>query len=273
VATRQLQGFFGVDAARIVVIKHAAPDLAADLPPLAPDRRRTAASHKYAANRLRQHAVEREWSYLVDFPFENVNYVAVSTQDRPSKNFPLIVEAVNLLNRRDYFGIKLFTTAALQEASVCLLPVALRETRLDFDFASMPDLPKAEHAAFYHCAAVTVHPSLFEGGATAFPFPESVSLGTPCLLARGPHTEELLQSYPELDPWVFDPYDADGLARLIRETIADRARVLAAQTESFERMRARSWAQVAGEYADFVVGNSQPSSGSRGSAGKERAAL
>ena len=255
VATRHVHDHFGVDLARIVVVKHAPVDLREDLPVLATDRKRTPSSQKYAAEVLRQHALNREWKYLFGFPFEDVNYVAISTQDRPTKNLPLAVEAVRLLNRRDYAGVKLFTTALVQEGGVgCLLPNALREARLMLDFVSMPDLPKAQHAAFYHCAAVTVVPSLLEGGDTVYPFSESVSVGTPCLMARGPHTEELLESYPELEPWVFDPYDADGLAKLIRETIVDRDRILAIQLASFERMQRRTWADVAGEYADVVVG-------------------
>jgi hypothetical protein len=73
-------------------------------------------------------------------------------------------------------------------------------------------------------------------------------------MARGPHIREMLESFPELGPWVFDPYDTDGLVKLIRETIADRARVLTEQLASFERIRQRTWAQVADEYADAVLG-------------------
>jgi glycosyltransferase involved in cell wall biosynthesis len=257
VAERHLQGLFGVDAARIAVIPHAPPDLSPDLPTLSPDRRRTPESRRDAANLLRRHAADRGWAYLVDFPFEDVNYVAVSTQDRPTKNIPIVIEAVRRLIRHEYSNVKLFMTTILRENTPgCAVPDALRETRLQLDAVSMPNLPKAEHAAFYHCAAVTVHPALFEGGAMAFPFPESVGLGTPCLMARGPHIREMLESFPELEPWVFDPYDTDGLVKLIRETIADRARVLTEQLASFERMRQRTWAQVANEYADTVLGRS-----------------
>ena len=255
VAERHLQGLFGVDAARIAVIPHAPPDLSPDLPSLSPDRRRTPESRRDAANLLRRFAADQGWAYLVDFPFEDVNYVAVSTQDRPTKNIPIVIEAVRRLIRHEYSNVKLFMTTILQENDPgCAVPNALREARLQLDAVSMPNLPKAEHAAFYHCAAVTVHPALFEGGATAFPFPESVGLGTPCLMARGPHIREMLESFPELGPWVFDSYDTDGLVKLIRETIADRARVLTEQLASFERIRQRTWAQVADEYADAVLG-------------------
>jgi glycosyltransferase involved in cell wall biosynthesis len=258
VATRHVARLFGVDPQKIKPIPLAAPDRRGDLPFLRPDRRRTDDSRRGAAEILREHAVRRQWPYLVGFPFDEVDYVAISTQDRASKNIPIVIEAVRRLIRRDHQNIKIFMTTILHENNPhCRVPQSLREARLHLDAVSMPELPNREHAAFYHCAAVTVHPSLFEGGDTALPFGESVGLGTPCLLAFGPHTAELLESYPELSPWVFDPYDADGLARLIRETIADRERVLDRQMASYERMRERRWADVAGEYADAIVGRLQ----------------
>jgi glycosyltransferase involved in cell wall biosynthesis len=257
VARRHVAGFFGVDSSRIRTIPHAPADLIGELSFIAPGRRRTLESRRAAADRLRCHAADRDWAYLVGFPFDDIDYVAISTQDRPTKNLPLVVDAIRRLIRRDYYDIKLFMTTILGEVgeSECILPSALRDANLQLDTVSMPRLPGAVHAAFYHCAAVTVHPSLFEGGATVFPFGESVSVGTPCLMARGPHTEELLESYPELHSWVFDPYDVDGLARLIRNTIADRDAVLTEQLASYARMKSRSWAQVADEYADAVTGS------------------
>jgi hypothetical protein len=65
----------------------------------------------------------------------------------------------------------------------------------------------------------------------------------------------MLKSYPELAPFVFDPYDTDGLAELIRKTIDHRDDVLRVQLGSFERMMQRTWAHVAGEYADAVLGS------------------
>jgi glycosyltransferase involved in cell wall biosynthesis len=117
----------------------------------------------------------------------------------------------------------------------------------------LPDLPRPEHAAFYHCAAVTVHPAIFEGGAMAFPFQESVSVGTPCLVARGPHIDECLEMFPELQPWVFDPESPDALADLIRDTIHDRDQVLDQQMKIYDRMGQRGWGDVVGEFADFVA--------------------
>jgi glycosyltransferase involved in cell wall biosynthesis len=258
VARRHLCGLFGIAPQRICIVPHAPADLSSDLPSLAPDRRRTPESLRRAADCLRHHALERQWPYLTEFPFEDVSYVAVSAPDRPTKNISLVVAAILRLIRRDYYQVKLVMTSAIADVSApgCLLPAALREANMQLDAVSMPGLSKTGRAAFYHCAAVTVHPSLFEGGDTVLQFSESVSVGTPCLMARGPHTDELLESYPELDQWVFDPYDDDGLAQLIDATIADRDNALTKQLECYARMTSRSWAQVASEYADAVMGNS-----------------
>jgi glycosyltransferase involved in cell wall biosynthesis len=255
VADRHVCGLFGINSTRTTIVPHAPPDLSFNLPSLARDRRRTPESHREAADILRRHAAERDWPYLVDFPFEDVRYVAVSTQDRATKNIPIVIEAIRRLIRQEYCNLKLLMTTVLEEDKPgCSVPAALHQARLYCDAISLPRLPRAEHAAFYHCAAVTVHPAVFEGGTMAFQFPESVGLGTPCLMAYGPHIEEMLESFPELKPWVFDPYDTDELIRLIRETIANRERVLTTQLISFERMRNRTWAQVSGEYADAVLG-------------------
>jgi hypothetical protein len=74
--------------------------------------------------------------------------------------------------------------------------------------------------------------------------------------ARARSAEKVLESRPELEPRIFDPYDVDGLARLIRDTIVDRERALALQLASFERMmQSRTWAEVAADNGDAVTGN------------------
>ena len=112
----------------------------------------------------------------------------------------------------------------------------------------MHNLPREVHAALFHAAAVTVHASFFEGIIGCLPFYESVSVGTPCLFARGPHTSELLATEPELARFTFDPYDTDGLCRLIKQTIDKRDSVLKVQAGVYARLRSRTWADTADGY-------------------------
>jgi hypothetical protein len=250
VARRHLVDRFGVPRARIHPIHHAAEDRRSVLSCLPPDRRRTLASRAAAAAMLRRHAAERGWWGLADYPFEHVDIIMVSTQDRPNKNLRLAAEAVLELIREARMGIRL-VTASGQGNPGSPFQRFVRERRLGPDALLLHDLPPDIHAALYHCAALTIHPAFFEGG--TFPFPESVSLGTPCLAALGPHTEDLLSAEPEIARYLFDPYDAAGLARLIRAGLAARDEMLTAQLAIHARLARRSVGAVARDYIDVIL--------------------
>jgi len=117
----------------------------------------------------------------------------------------------------------------------------------------MTDLPRDVHAAFYHCAALTVHPSIFEGGLGPFPFYESVSVGTPCLFADGPHVREFVGHEPMLTPYVFDPNDVAGLRALVVSTLANREGALADQAEVLKNLSGYGWKDVAAAYAQAAI--------------------
>jgi|GEM_PF-3184248 len=257
VAARHAVGLLGADPRKIRVVPHAAPDLRTAAPFLPADRRRTAASRAEAANILRHHAAERRWRYLADFPLEHVDYIAVSTQERPSKNLTTVVEALRILVQERHGHLKLLmTTPFVSDPDDPTLKVAdkVRREGLMLDVLSLPHLPDREHAALYHAAALTVHPAFFEGGDAPFPFSESVSVGTPCLMARGPHTEELLRQHPDLEPFLFDPYDPEILADMITAAIGSREQTLDVQLAAYGRMQERRWSQVAEEYATAATG-------------------
>jgi glycosyltransferase involved in cell wall biosynthesis len=253
VAERHVAGFFGLPHTKVTPMPTAMPDLWSLLPVRTPDRVPTPNSRHAAANILRDHAAERRRTYLTDFPFEDVPYVVVSAQDHPTKNIALAVEAVRLLLRRDYFDIKLFTIARLDKPHEILWQ-AVHDGGMQMEALSVPDLSRAARAALYHCAALTVHPSFVEGGVGCLEFAESVSVGTPCLMALGPHSLELLEEEPVLQPFLFDPFDAEALAVLIRRTIADRSDALSVQEGIRKRQAHRSWGDVAEKYAAVVSG-------------------
>lgn len=256
VARLQAGDLFGVDPAKIRVVPHAPPNLA-HLASYAEPTGRTAASRSHAAGILRRHAKERGWRDMVDYPFEEIDYLAVSTQDRVTKNIRLVAEAVRHLVRRRRIALKLFMTAPIHfGASWTPLPSLLESEQLFADVVSMTDLPRDVHAAFYHCAAMAVHPSIFEGGLGPFPFYEAVSVGTPCLMAKGPHTDELLQLEPSLAAFMFDPNDTDGLIARIDALLSDRASAVAAQAGVLERLKSYGWQDVAHAYAQAAVGTS-----------------
>jgi glycosyltransferase involved in cell wall biosynthesis len=249
----QLVRIFGATADRIDVVPHAPPNLSPALPFVAAGER-TPESRTLAAELLREFAAEKGWDYLRSFPFEQAPFVAVSTQDRVTKNIRLILEAVLRLVRAERRDLKILSTAPLHfGANWTPLPGTIERRLAHRDLLSVPDLPREQHAALYHCAEVAVHASLFEGGHAPFPFYEAVSVGTPCLMARGPHVEEVLEEEPSLRSFVFDPNDADGLASAIVDVVENRADALAIQREAYKRMSQRSWADVSAAYAQAAV--------------------
>lgn len=248
VARDQVMGIFGIEESRIRIIPHAPPSLDGILP-FVQDARRTPESRFRAAEMLRRHATQKGLAYLADFPFEHVRYVAVSTQDRVTKNIGITVEAIERIVRDWGDSFKLIMTAQVNLGGVPT-PTAQRIAgkQLQFDVISMPDLSREVHAAFYHCAELVVHPSVFEGGRGVFPYYEAISVGTPCLMADGPHVAELMHEAPALADFVFGPNDADALAKMIMKMSQARDEVTALQLATFKHLRQRNWVEVAREY-------------------------
>jgi glycosyltransferase involved in cell wall biosynthesis len=256
VVDRPVAGLFNISPAKLTTIPAATPDLWPLLRCHPADRVPTCESRHAAGCVLRQHALEHGWPYLIDFPFEDVPYIFVVAQDCPTQNVALVAEAVRLLLRREYFDIKLFTTACL-ELGESAGPVSrmVREAGLQFEVLSVPGLPPAAYAAFCHCAAMTVFPSyVAEDGLATTRFAESVSLGTPCLMAASPNSHKLFGHEPGLLPFLFDPYDAETLAHLIRQIAMDRPSALAAQSAILRRLPRHCWGDVAERYATIVSG-------------------
>lgn len=254
VAKDHVSRLFGVDLDRIRVVVGAPPDLAEHLPYLQ-NRQRSAHSLAMAGNALRRHASERGWGYLESYPFDEVRYVAVSTQDRVTKNIRVVADAVNRLVRESGTDVRMFMTAQfVRGATWSPLPGMVEAAQLHRDVVSVPDLPNAVHAAFYHAAELAIHPSIFEGGAGTFPFLEAASVGTPCLMADGPHQRELNEQAPGLSRFTFDPNDAQGLSDLIREVMTNRAEIIEEQRSIYDLLRQRNWSDVARAYARAALG-------------------
>jgi len=249
VAQNHVRALFDVSAQGFHVIPHAPPTLEGILP-FVKGKERTALSRRRAADLLRRHCAERGWDYLVDFPFEEVPYVAVSTQDRVTKNLRIVADAIERIGRRDRRGFKMLMTAPLLAGTRWTpLPETIENSQSNRDIVSMPDLPRDVHAAFYHCAELAIHPSIFEGGLGVFPFYEAVSVGTPCIMASGPHASEFVDQCPDYAPYTFDANDAEALVRLIKKVSDTREAVMVRQGEIFDRLRRRTWGEVASQYA------------------------
>jgi len=249
VADNDANKYFSIPRQRIDVIPHAPPNLLHLLPFVDPAQK-TSESVALAAHIVRRHCVRRGWRFLEQFPFEETRFFLVSTQDRTTKNLVRAVQGLDLAIRGLGLDLRMFTTAPIHAGiGWTQFPAAIEAAGLQHDVVSMHNLPRETHAALYHCATFAVHTSLFEGGQGPFPFYEAVSVGTPCLIADGPHARELLDGEPALRPFLFDPYDAVELARLMLKVARDPADALAIQREVVNRLGDVSWQDVAAAYA------------------------
>jgi glycosyltransferase involved in cell wall biosynthesis len=129
---------------------------------------------------------------------------------------------------------------------------------MQHDIVSMPDVPRDVHAALFHCASVTIHPTFYEGIVGTLTFYEAVSVGTPCIMGVGPHVRELMETAPELEPLTFDPYDISEMRKLVLDVLRDPEAAVNLQRPAYERRRKRGWAAVAQAYADAAAGFDGP---------------
>ncbi|WP_158916709.1 glycosyltransferase [Caulobacter sp. S45] len=235
---------FGISEERVVVLPHARFDYA-DVTGC------SFTSKKAAADRIRDYLADEALTPIEDrpnrdiwqrrllgnilkgFPFEEVDYALVSTRARPHKNTGIVLRAA-LEMRRTYANTKIIVTAPISwTAPQDAFSKEITDSGLQWDVIALAQLPSEVHAAVYRCAAVTVHPSPFEGG---FPFTafESLSMGTPILIADGAVAREFLP-IEDREHFLFNPTSPSQLAARIGETIRDRDKVLSRQLQAIEK--------------------------------------
>ncbi|MCZ7663049.1 MAG: glycosyltransferase family 4 protein [Thermoleophilia bacterium] len=131
------------------------------------------------------------------------------------------------------------------QSLVCAVErVGLRNGRdvLGLGFVSDRDL-----AALYRLATALIVPSLYEAG--SFPGREAMQVGCPVAFARIPSLEEEFGRI-EGNAWLFDPQDADDLARCVISLVGSSA--AAQKADKAQQLVARlfSWRQAAEGYLD-----------------------
>jgi len=188
------------------------------------------------------------------FPFEEVDYLFNSTQLREHKNTLNLLRAFEVLLRRRERNLKLVLTG-----NPALNPPVLQfiqDRGLQFDVLTVTNLPNKVVAAFYHLAALTVAPTLFEAGIPLM-FRESITAGTPIVMGSIPQTLEIV---PEsLRPqMLFDPGDVASIADRIEYALDHRASLFQVQRALHDSVFQGMNADMGEEIVKFMLQVASP---------------
>lgn len=183
-------------------------------------------------------------------------YIFYASQVRPNKNIMTLLRAYNYLLKRRFVGVKLFLTG--NPASMPEVGNFVRQNGLDRDVVFLQNLTVSELAAAYKMATLAVNPSLSEGGCP-FTFSEALSVGTPVVMSRISVAEEVLRNEELQKITFFDPYDWKDCANRIEWGLSHTEELLLIQEKTYAELQERTWADVVGEYVEFLEFVSQKS--------------
>ena len=213
--------------------------------------RRIATNVETRAEGFHRHGNEVE--KLFAFPFETAKFAMVSTQNRPYKNVPFLVDAfLKLVNERELDAYLIMTTEySLSDPNDKIAQVIHKRHGIGRVFC-LSRVPNKVHAALYHCATATLHPSFTEGGVGAFSFMEGMIMGTPGLVARGDYTLEGRRLHPDYDRLLLDPVDTDVAMDQIEYAMTHPEALYKTLLPVYEAHRTWTWADVSEAYLSVL---------------------
>jgi glycosyltransferase involved in cell wall biosynthesis len=183
--------------------------------------------------------------YLEGYRFDDVQFLFYSSQVRPHKNIEGLVAVYEKILREHYRPVKLVLTGKISGNERIMDLIDHRG--LERDVLSLPAVPNEVLAALYRLAALSVTPTMFEGG-FPFTFTEAYSVGTPSVMSRIPVVTEIIKGEALLDMMTFDPRNRDEMLQKILWALDNRDELLEAQRPLFQAMSSRTWSKVADEY-------------------------
>ena len=178
--------------------------------------------------------------------YANVQYIFYSSQTRPHKNILNLIKAFEYLLRTRFLPIKLFVTGSLSKDET--IKKYIIEHSLKNEVISFYNVPAQKLAALYHCAALVVNPTLYEGG-FPFTFGEGMSVGTPSVMSDIPQTREVLET-AGLEDIMFDPYDWKVMAEKIEYGLNHRDELYQKELPLYQEMAKRTPEVEAEEYVE-----------------------
>ena len=241
VAQRQLADFRDVPPRNITVIPHGVIDLSEHLANGLP-------ANEIIDIYLRNPAWPiPNYDYVKSLHFEQMDYLIYTSQYRYHKNIPGLLNCFARLLRKERLNLKLVLTCSNYDDLMELV----EKLNLTREVIFMPHVPEHVLAALNAMARLHVNPSLFEG-AFPFTFGEAYSSGTPSVMADIPVSREIVTDEELRKLMFFDPYNEDSMLERIKWALTHRDELLAAQQPLFEKIKQRSWAEVAEEYVQSM---------------------
>ncbi|MGY3620443.1 glycosyltransferase [Bradyrhizobium sp. USDA 10063] len=183
------------------------------------------------------------------FANEGTKFIFYASQFRPNKNVLTLLRAYDHLLKRRYLPHKLIMTG--NPYGLPEIAKFIEEHNLEDDVLCLQGLSDRELAACYRLAALSVNPSLSEGGCP-FTLTESLSVDTPVVMARIAVTEEVVTDPALRDLMLFDPYSWKDMADKIEWALCNRAHLLQKQRELYDQLTKRSWTNVVDEYITLL---------------------
>lgn len=188
-------------------------------------------------------------SIAANFYDNEIQFIFYASQFRPNKNVISLLRAYEHLLKRRYIGYKLILTG--NPNSLPEIAEFIKDHNLQNDVLCLHGLSSRELAACYRLADLSVNPSLSEGGCP-FTLTESLSVGTPVVMARIAVTEEVVTDPDLQDLMLFDPYDWKAIADKIEWALQNKDLLLKRQLHLYEKLSERTWQTVVDEHVAIL---------------------
>lgn len=278
-----LSNSIGIDRDKVDVVRLGPPDYSKYIPGYSQEHVRTVETKEASASIIRGYARAHmrmarltgkyeyaengnQYERLCNFDFAAKAYIVVSTQDRPYKNLGMAIDVLSHLVHQEKLDVYLFLTAKTKlnvRSSRSTLPDQGRSPRgvqgvvgrrvleegLQDRFFNMSRVPNRVHAALYHCARATYHPSLTEGGVGSYPFMEGMSVGCPGFISDGEYAREGVTLHPHYMEIAVSSFDVEDVANKLKLAIVDSDELAKSQKDIYKAHSDWGWRQVAGAYA------------------------
>jgi len=167
--------------------------------------------------------------------------IIISTQHRPYKGFETLFKILEILIKNYSTNIYFIFTG--------LVPGDLKEKYAHFheNIVEINRVSNKQHALLYLISDLALHPSYAEGGLGTYPQFEAASVGTPCIINRGRHTDEMIKVFDtNLSKIVSDFTDTETSVQKIIDLLDNKK--LSSDNVQLIMNSHRSWTTASQEY-------------------------